>query len=291
MPTISGAIIETSGGYKAAQGTLTDNKFAFESSATWNDGTETFVHIKANVTDTASAALSLLMDLQVAGVSKWKVTKGGAVTQAGGLAITTGGSHTVDPTTPASIENSTATAGAFRRLIELRRNGANKAFFALNGSDDLALLDKDGTTSVFNFGVSGGGVGYVQPTGAFQPIGISTTASAANAFLDSGNNNNLLRSTSSARYKNILGPMGEGEAWDFLETLDPNWFTSLADADDPEDVFAGFTAEVAAKADDAYVIYNAQGEPDWLFYERVVVPLTVAVRDIKKRMKAQGLWK
>lgn len=43
---------------------------------TWNDGATTFTAIKMNVTDTASAAGSMLMDLQVGGVSRFSVGKG-----------------------------------------------------------------------------------------------------------------------------------------------------------------------------------------------------------------------
>lgn len=46
---------------------------------TWNNVATTFNGIKLNVTDTASAAGSLLMDLQVGGSSKFKVTKAGVV--------------------------------------------------------------------------------------------------------------------------------------------------------------------------------------------------------------------
>ncbi len=46
---------------------------------TWNAGGTTFTAIKMNVTDTASAAASLLMDLQVGGVSMFNVTKAGTV--------------------------------------------------------------------------------------------------------------------------------------------------------------------------------------------------------------------
>lgn len=48
--------------------------------ATWNAGGTTFTAVKMNVTDTASAAGSLLMDLQVGGVSQFSVTKAGALT-------------------------------------------------------------------------------------------------------------------------------------------------------------------------------------------------------------------
>jgi hypothetical protein len=42
---------------------------------TWNNVATTFTGIKLNVTDTASAAASLLMDLQIGGSSKFKVGK------------------------------------------------------------------------------------------------------------------------------------------------------------------------------------------------------------------------
>lgn len=47
---------------------------------TWNSSGTTFTGVKYNVTDTASAAASLLMDLQVGGVSKLSVEKTGALT-------------------------------------------------------------------------------------------------------------------------------------------------------------------------------------------------------------------
>jgi hypothetical protein len=52
----------------------------FDLSDTWNDGATTFSAIKMNVTDTASASGSLLMDLQVGGSSKFSVSKSGQVT-------------------------------------------------------------------------------------------------------------------------------------------------------------------------------------------------------------------
>lgn len=50
----------------------------FNLTDTWNAGATTFTAIKMNVTDTASAAASLLMDLQVGGSSKNKTAKTGA---------------------------------------------------------------------------------------------------------------------------------------------------------------------------------------------------------------------
>jgi hypothetical protein len=49
---------------------------------TWNAAGTTFTGLKLNVTDTASAAASLLADFQVGGVSKFNITKAGALSSA-----------------------------------------------------------------------------------------------------------------------------------------------------------------------------------------------------------------
>lgn len=74
-----------------ASGSITTSKPAWSATQTWNDGAVTFTGLKLNVTDTASAAASLLADLQVGAASQWKVTKGGAWTSAGAGTITAGG--------------------------------------------------------------------------------------------------------------------------------------------------------------------------------------------------------
>jgi hypothetical protein len=56
--------------------------FIYDLADTWNDGGTTFTGIGLNVTDTASASGSLLMDLQVGGSSKFNVDKGGTIVTA-----------------------------------------------------------------------------------------------------------------------------------------------------------------------------------------------------------------
>lgn len=56
--------------------------------ATWNNVATTFDGVKLDVTDTASAAGSKLIDLQVGSVTKFNVTKAGNVTAAGTLDVT-----------------------------------------------------------------------------------------------------------------------------------------------------------------------------------------------------------
>ena len=52
--------------------------YIYDLTDTWNAGGTTFTAVKMNVTDTASAAGSALFDLQVGGVSQFKVSKAGA---------------------------------------------------------------------------------------------------------------------------------------------------------------------------------------------------------------------
>ena len=68
-----------------AQGTITADAPMLDGTVTWNAVGVTFTAWKLNVTDTASAAASLLIDLQVGGTSQFKVTKGGAATFVGGV--------------------------------------------------------------------------------------------------------------------------------------------------------------------------------------------------------------
>lgn len=60
-----------------AKGTITTDQKVMDLSVTWNNAAVAFTGIKANITDTASNAASLLMDLQVGGVSKFSLLKTG----------------------------------------------------------------------------------------------------------------------------------------------------------------------------------------------------------------------
>ena len=59
--------------------TLTADAPVLNLAQTWNSGAVTFTGVKLNVTDTTSAAASLLMDLQVGGSSKFSLNKVGVL--------------------------------------------------------------------------------------------------------------------------------------------------------------------------------------------------------------------
>ncbi|MDR3476213.1 MAG: DUF2793 domain-containing protein [Devosia sp.] len=77
---------------------------------------------------------------------------------------------------------------------------------------------------------------------------IGTTASAANAFLDSAASNSLLRSTSSLAYKTDVEPLRAQYAH-ALMAAEPIWYRSTAPADNPAWSWYGFGAEPVAAID------------------------------------------
>lgn len=82
-----GAAADASDLLALAQGTITTDKQALEATATWNAAGVTFTALRLSVTDTASAAGSLLIDLQVGAASKFKVDKAGKMYLPSGAVI------------------------------------------------------------------------------------------------------------------------------------------------------------------------------------------------------------
>lgn len=74
-----------SGTLTVAGGAITADAPVLGLTQTWNNGAVTFTGLKLNVTSAASAAASLLLDLQVATVSQFKVNKAGDTTALGTL--------------------------------------------------------------------------------------------------------------------------------------------------------------------------------------------------------------
>ena len=79
-------------------GTVTVATPFLQATQSWNAAGVTFTGMKVNVTDTASASGSLLQDFQVGGVSKFSITKAGAVTAASNLSVATGAAYQINGT-------------------------------------------------------------------------------------------------------------------------------------------------------------------------------------------------
>lgn len=71
-------------------GTVTSSTPVIDATQTWNSSGVTFTGLKLNVTNTASAAASMFIDFQLAGSSKFNVTR------LGGVGITTSSGYSLD---------------------------------------------------------------------------------------------------------------------------------------------------------------------------------------------------
>jgi hypothetical protein len=125
----------------------------------------------------------------------------------------------------------------------------------------------------------------IGPNGNVYFPGIGTTASAANAVVDNGSTpaNELLRSTSSLRYKTDVRDLSS-EWRRVVKALRPITYRSTASADDPSLHWYGLIAEEVSDIDPRLVSYvkDATGKkiPESVQYERLVVLLLKAVQEI-----------
>lgn len=173
-----------SGAIRGALGTLTADSPLINSTATWNAAAVTFRHIFVNLTDTASAAGSCFADFQLAGASKWSVTKLGAVVQSGGLTLTGNSTFTGTlgvsgaVTAPsfvgalagnASTATTAATASALNHVGGLSTAGA-----VLTGdfgpTKDLAMRPGSATGFITFLNNAGGTIGSFTNAGVFSTI-------------------------------------------------------------------------------------------------------------------------
>jgi hypothetical protein len=116
-----------------------------------------------------------------------------------------------------------------------------------------------------------------------QFAGIGTTASAANAFLDSGAGNQLLRSTSSIQYKRDVVDL-DADVERLLD-LRPVAYRSKCEHDDPDQIHFGLIAEEVAEVFPQLVHRDESGQVQSVQYDRVV-PLILAY--LKKQNAARA---
>jgi hypothetical protein len=153
----------------------------------------------------------------------------------------------------------------------------------------------------------------IAPSGNPYFPGVVTTASAANAVLNSGSTpaNELLRSTSSARYKSGVEDVEPAYANNVLK-LRPVWYRSECPADNPAWSWYGLIAEEVAEIEPRLVSWGyppedyeiverradagitgekmlkhgARRVPDGVAYERVTVLLLSIVKRQETRIRA-----
>lgn len=126
---------KTTGQISNNQGTLTTSS-PFTVTQTWNNAATTFTGIQANVIDTASASASLLMDLQVGGVSQFSINKSGTATA---VQMVTSGSNQVGA----------ASGYIWAGRSQLRSPADGQITLFNNAQTGFTRLNFGGTTSSF----------------------------------------------------------------------------------------------------------------------------------------------
>lgn len=155
------------------------------------------------------------------------------------------------------------------------------AYFITSSTSFQIISPPNGTVQLGENNGSGG-INEAVRLGSGQEVyfpGIGTTASAANAFLNSGSSpaNQLLRSTSARKYKTDIRDLTEDEAERIVRGLRPVAYRSLASADDPAREYIGIVADEADLVDTRLVNYF-DGVPDGFQYDRVIVPLLIIAK-------------
>lgn len=205
-----------------------------------------------------------------------------AITLGAGITSISGG------TNPSfNIGSGTLTAGQLT-VASATRTATLMRLTATGGESwDFVNTNTAGSTDVLTIGAAGATANLsLRDDGATAFPGIGTTASAANAFLDSGNNNNLLRSTSSLRYKTDLVDMSLEEARNIALGRRVFSYKSTSEADNPETRWIGLAAEEVALVDERFITRDADGAPNWVQYERFVGPHGMVLDDHESRLAA-----
>lgn len=135
----------------------------------------------------------------------------------------------------------------------------------------------------------------VHSIGDFFVPALATTASTANAFINNASSpvNQLLRSTSSLRYKTNVQSIGAADI-DAILNMRPVQYTSLCADDDPAKLHLGFIAEEMHQIDPRLVVYtnSVHGDPtsdpvpESVAYDRITTLLVGAVQTLVQRVHA-----
>jgi hypothetical protein len=209
-PTFSNLTLNT--------GTITvPQPFSF--SQTWNAAAMTFSAFQMNVTDTASASVSRLLDLRVGGSSRFNVDKSGGITATSNI-VQTGGSIYCS----GAIIFSTANQDVFLQRDATgtlaQRNGMNAQEFRLYGTYSTSPantferlnLKYNSTANAFQIGTEKGTGGGVARPLEFQTDGITRMTIATNGVLSTTTHANFVGYVAPA-YLRLTGGTGEARIY------------------------------------------------------------------------------
>lgn len=200
-------------------------------------------------------------------------------------AISVGGS------TNAAIISTFGTGGSSGHVgIEVTSNDNNDGFYIATDSDQDGTVD----TLAMKINADGDvGLGTSSPDGKLDVRGtvffpnVNTTALAGTARI-SPTTGEVLRNTSSIRYKTDVEDASDTISEAVVYGSRPVWYRSLAEADPSEWSFWGFIAEELHEVDPRLVDYaedeNGDLIPDGVQYDRFVVHLVNVAQQQKARI-------
>lgn len=156
----SGATMSDNFALTLAGATVTASEPVLNLTQTWNNGGVVFTGARINVTNTASAAGSLLFDVQVGGATAFNVTRTGAVAMPGNINMGAGATNpqailnggTVTASTPVlsvsqTWNNSGVTfTGALINITDTASAATSKLFATQVGGSDRSLVVLVGTS-------------------------------------------------------------------------------------------------------------------------------------------------
>lgn len=119
----------------------------YDMTDTWNNGATTFTAIKMDVSDSASAANSLLLDLKVDGVTKASIDKDGNLTA--NFTLTAIDNVPIGATTPSTGAFTTLTASTIDGAVIGGTTAAAGTFTTMNATsiETTNIKAKDGTSA------------------------------------------------------------------------------------------------------------------------------------------------
>lgn len=232
--------IPSSGMIRVGQGAIVADSPLIHSTATWNNAAVTFTHILVNITDTASVGSSLFVDLQLGGISKFKVDKGGTITVANGIVVNAGGLTVSAGTTAVQAltavvgtftvgDNSnvvtvvptsgTYTGAGFRSAATRASSSAYYHFFATGDGSTISYIRGDGvayfagaiTTDAGIIATTGTFSGAVTSQGGFQVT--ANVAAPAGGFAKNATDGLVLRGVAGSSYDAALTDPSNNYIW------------------------------------------------------------------------------
>ena len=195
--------------------TQTVNSPLFTATQTWNAGGTTFQGIFLNVTNTASAAASTLLDLQVGSVSQFNVSPTGALTLRGtvtwpsGLgAFTAAAPEILGPTDQGLFISGGASASSSSRSVTVTGGPALAASNGVGGGVNITGSTGDGTSGGGNIVITAGATG----SGSFVSVGNSrvdiTGGAGGSGTLTSGGTVNIAGGTGQTNHGGLTTVAG-----------------------------------------------------------------------------------